>query len=188
MANLGSRAIALAGAVLAVAFAAPEALAGGLPQLDPATFSPQLIWLALIFPILYLLMWRLALPRISQVLEERQHRIENDLNTAEQFRADAETASRAYDTLMAEVREKARDEIRKMRDATKLEVESCISEQTGRLGEEVKAAETRIGDARLKAETEIRSMAAELARDAVAKLGGIKVDEEIGRASCRERG
>ncbi|HEC91028.1 MAG TPA: hypothetical protein ENI55_05115 [Alphaproteobacteria bacterium] len=183
MAKFGSRAIALAGAVLGVVFAAPRALAGGLPQLDPATFSPQVIWLALTFPILYLLMWRLALPRISQVLEDRQQRIENDLNKAEQFKADAETASRAYDTLMAEVREAARDEIRKMRDASQREVELRISEQTGRLAEDVKAAETRIDDARCKAEGEIRLMAVELVREAVAKLGGVKVDKATAAAA-----
>ncbi len=185
MANLGSRAIALAGAVLGVVFTAPRASAAGLPQLDPTTFSPQVIWLAITFPILYLLMWRVALPRISQVLEERQHRIESDLNKAEQFRTGAETASRAYDALMAEVREKARDEVRKVRDATQREVELRVAEQTGRLAEEVKAAEGRIGDARLKAEAEIRVVAAELAREAVAKLGGVTVDETAAAAAVK---
>ncbi len=183
MAKLGLLAIALAGAVLGVVFTAPRALAAGLPQLDPSTFSPQVIWLALTFPVLYLLMWRVALPRISQVLEERQQRIENDLNKADKFRADAEAASGAYDALMAEVREKARDEIRKMRDATQREVENRVSEQTGRLAEEVKAAESRIDDARRKAEGEIRLMAAELAREAVAKLGGVTVDEAAAAAA-----
>ena len=183
MAKLGLLAIALAGAVLGVVFTAPRALAAGLPQLDPSTFSPQVIWLAITFPILYLLMWRVALPRISQVLEERQQRIENDLNKADKFRADAEAASGAYDALMVEVREKARDEIRKMRDATQREVENRVSEQTGRLAEEVKAAESRIDDARRKAEGEIRLMAAELAREAVAKLGGVTVDEAAAAAA-----
>lgn len=177
MTKLGSLAIALTGAVSGVVFTAPKALAAGLPQLDPAVFSPQIIWLAITFPILYLLMWRVALPRISQVLEERQHRIENDLNKAEEFRAGAETASQAYDATMAQVREKARDEVRKMRDATQKEVEARVSEQTRRLAENVKAAEARIADARRKAEGEIRLMAAELARETVTKLGGGTVGE-----------
>ncbi|HEC90213.1 MAG TPA: F0F1 ATP synthase subunit B' [Alphaproteobacteria bacterium] len=183
MAKLASLAIAVAGAVLGMLFAAPRALAAGLPQLDPAVFPPQLIWLAITFPILYLLMWRVALPRISQVLEERQHRIESDLEKAEQFRADAETASGAYDASMAEVREKARDKIREMRDATRREAELRISEQTGRLAKEVKAAEARIADARRKAETDIRLVAAELARETVARLGGVTVDEAAAAAA-----
>ncbi len=183
MANLGSRAIALTGALSGVVFAAPEALGAGLPQLDPTGFSPQLIWLALTFPVLYLLMWRLALPRISQVLEERQHRIESDLNKAEEFKANAETASQAYDALMAEVREKARDEVHKVRDTMQREVESRVSEQTHRLAEEVKAAEANIDDARRKAEAEIRLVAADLARETVAKLGGGTVDEAAAAAA-----
>lgn len=180
---MASRAIALTGAVSGVVFTAPEASAAGLPQLDPAVFSPQLVWLALIFPVLYLLMWRVALPRISQVLEERQHRIENDLNKAEEFKAAAETASQAYDALMAEVREKARDEVRKARDAMQKEVELRVAEQTRRLAEKVKTAETRIADARRKAEGEIRLVAAELARETVAKLGGGTVGEAAAAAA-----
>ena len=59
--------------VAAVAAAAThEEKAGGLPQLNPADFAPQLVWLAVTFVVLYLILSRVTLPRIGEVIEERR--------------------------------------------------------------------------------------------------------------------
>ncbi|MDA0676265.1 MAG: F0F1 ATP synthase subunit B', partial [Proteobacteria bacterium] len=54
-----------------------------MPQLATGDFVPQLVWLAITFIALYVVMWRVALPRIVDVLEERQRRIDDDLLMAE---------------------------------------------------------------------------------------------------------
>ena len=64
-----------------------------MPQFDPAVWSPQLIWLAISFVALYFLMSRVALPRISDVLEEREFKISDALRKAEGLRDDAEDAA-----------------------------------------------------------------------------------------------
>ena len=66
-----------------------EHASGGLPQLNPDFFSPQLIWLGISFITLYYLMSKVALPKVAEVLEERQERITNDLDRAGNLRRQA---------------------------------------------------------------------------------------------------
>ena len=87
--------------VLAILFSS-SAIAAGLPQLDIATFPPQLIWLVITFCILLFSMTRFILPKISQVLEERQHRIDDNLKRAESFQNSAEEAASAYEKTLAD--------------------------------------------------------------------------------------
>ena len=75
-----------------------------MPQFDISTFPTQLIWLAIAFVLLYVLMARVALPRIGQVLEERQEKIDDNLDSAEQLRAETEVDSEAYETALVQAR------------------------------------------------------------------------------------
>src|SRR6267142_2498096 len=65
-----------------------------MPQLDISTFTPQLVWLAVWFVVLYLLMAKLGLPRIAAVVEARRRRREDDLARAAQMKSEAEAAER----------------------------------------------------------------------------------------------
>ena len=63
-------------AAAAAAATTHEGKSGGLPQLNPADFAPQLIWLAITFTVLYFILARVALPRIGEVIEERRDRVQ----------------------------------------------------------------------------------------------------------------
>ena len=85
---------------MAIVLAAANAAQGGakvFPPLDPATFVPQLVWLAIAFGLLYLLLSRVALPRVGEVIEERADRIRRDLDQAEKLKAETEGALAAYE-------------------------------------------------------------------------------------------
>ena len=68
-----------------------------MPQLDPATFAPQLIWLAISFIVLYLLMKTVGLPKIGRVIDQRRARIGGDLEQAATAKHDAEAVLAAYE-------------------------------------------------------------------------------------------
>ena len=75
-----------------------------MPQLDISTFPPQLFWLAVTFIVLYLLMSRLGLPRVTAIIEARRKRLDDDLSRAAEVRAEAEATVAAYQRTLAEAR------------------------------------------------------------------------------------
>src|SRR5260221_7380994 len=78
-----------------------------MPQLDLSTFPSQIFWLAVFFVVLYLLMARLALPRIEKIIDERRNRVEGDLDKAGQMKSEAEAVIAAYEKALADARHQA---------------------------------------------------------------------------------
>ena len=76
-----------------------------MPQLDPATFASQVFWLVVSFAVLALILWRIALPRISSTLESRQQRIDTDIARAEEIASEAEGVLSAYEEELAKAQE-----------------------------------------------------------------------------------
>ena len=110
-----------------------------MPQLELNDFAPQIIWLVISFVTLYLIMARVALPRIANVLEERRDRIASDLDKAEQLKRKTDEAIAAYEESLAEARNSAhaiaqetRDKLSAEVDAEKAQVEKQIAEKTSK--------------------------------------------------------
>ena len=172
---MGRLTSAIAAGLLGVAASAP-ALGAGLPQLDPTKFSSQIIWLVISFSVLYLLMARMALPRIGAVLEERRYKIEDNLQKAEALKTEAADAAEAYETSLAEARATAGEVIRSTREESAAEAARLQAEEHARLAGEIEAAEGRISQAMEKAAAGIRAVSLEVAIAAAEKLAGEKLD------------
>ena len=86
---------------------ASEQHARGFPPFDSQTFPSQIFWLVLIFIVLYLLMSKIALPRIQSILEARRQRIEDDLEEAQRLKGASDTALAAHEKALAEARGRA---------------------------------------------------------------------------------
>src|SRR5262245_61779022 len=93
-------------AAVAIAIAG-DPKGGGLPQLNPEYFPPQLIWLAISFALLYFLLSKVALPRVGGVIEAREQRILRDLKEAERLKAETEKALAEYEASLASARSSA---------------------------------------------------------------------------------
>jgi len=162
----------LAAAILVAA--APAALAGGLPQLNPAVFSPQLIWLSISFVILYILMSRVALPDISRTLTARQEKLDGDLSAAEGLRAEAEAANSAYKKAIADARTGAQAQMKAIAEAALSEAAKREAAFAAEVNTRTKAAEQAIATAKQKAMGDIQALAGEAARQLVARLSGVE--------------
>lgn len=147
-----------------------------MPQLDPTYFATQLFWLAVCFGVLYLLMWKVALPRIGEILTERQERIDDDLQKAEKLRNDAAEVLATYERIVAEGRDKAQAVVRDAADRLAKESAERHAALTETLKKRAEDAERRIDAARHEALANVRDVAAEAAQAAAAKLIGGDVD------------
>jgi len=141
-----------------------------MPQFDPSTFTPQLFWLVLTFSVLFVAMWRHALPRLSGILEARRQRIASDLEKAAAFKAEAEQVAAEYEKALTEARDKAAAALKQAGAELAAEAakrhESFGKELAARTGE----AEQRIAAARDQALGNIKTVAEETAGAATAKL------------------
>lgn len=155
-----------------------------MPQLDVASYLPQLVWLAITFALLYLLMAKLALPRIADVLEERSKRRQDNLDRAEQLQAEAEAAAEAYENVLGEARSAAHEQLIQSSEAAKVSAEDAIHALDQRLGGEIASAEAAIAAARDTALKEATAIAAEAARLATDKIAGLKVDAAAAGAAA----
>lgn len=164
-------------ALTAVPALAQDAGGAGLPQLDPSKFATQLFWLAVTFVLLYLLMSRVALPRVRDVLEERDRRISDDLEKAEKLKEEAEAVLAEYEKAVADARRQAQAAMAAATEKAGAETAKQQQALADKLATQVAEAETRIAGAKAQAMENVRQVSIEVARDAVVRLIGGDVAE-----------
>jgi F-type H+-transporting ATPase subunit b len=143
-----------------------------MPQLDYHTFVPQLVWLAITFVVLYVLMSRLALPKVKAAIEGRRHHLDNDLGRAAALKEEAEAALAAYQKTLADARAAAQDTLRQTGEKLAAEAAERQHQLAATLAEQIAAAEARIAAGRDQALADIRGIAAEVGAAVVEKLTG----------------
>lgn len=140
------------------------------PPLDPSTFAPQLFWLALTFGVLYVILSRVALPRVSEVIEERRDRIQRDLDAAERLKSETEKAITGYEDALSEARSNASGIAKKERETLDAEMAREQAKVEDQIAAKISEAEKRIADTKSKAMESVNTIAADTASSIVAKL------------------
>ena len=102
-----------------------------MPQFDPATFTPQIFWLLVTFGALFLVLWRVALPKISDALEARQDKIDDDLEKAAALKQEAQGVLEEYEAAAAEGQAKAQALIREAQAAMAREADEAARHAAG---------------------------------------------------------
>lgn len=146
--------------------------AGGMPQLDISTWPNQIFWLLVTLVAIYLIVTRVAVPRIGAVLAERRGTITNDLAAAEELKLKATEAEKAYNAALAT----ARVEAAKIVAAARAEIEADLAKATAKADADIEtktaASEQRIAEIREGAKDSVTEVAKDTARELVAALGG----------------
>lgn len=148
-----------------------------MPQLNIADFPPQLVWLAFSFIVLYIAMAKIAIPRISEVLEGRQDRIARDLDEAKRLSDDSDKAKLDYETALDSARAKAHGMVAELKATLTSEQDARKSDLDAKLSAKAKAAEEGIVKAKETALSNIREIAGVAAKAAVTKLVSLEVSD-----------
>jgi F-type H+-transporting ATPase subunit b len=149
---------------------------GGFPPFESSTFASQLVSLLIAFVALYLIVSRIALPRVGSVLDARQGAIEGDLAEAQKLKDASDGALKAYESELAAARSRAQAigaETREKLNAAS-EAERKTLEQ--RLAVKLAEAEKTIASTRHAAMRNVRGIAAEAAAAIVQRLTGVLPD------------
>ena len=149
---------------------------GGFPPFESSTFASQLVSLVIAFVALYLIVSRIALPRVGSVIDARQNAIEGDLAEAQKLKDASGAALKAYETELASARSRAqaignetREQLNAASDAERKKLEDQLSVKLAQ-------AEKAIAATRETAMSNVRGIAADAAAAIVQRLTGVVPD------------
>ena len=155
----------------------------GFPPFDATTFASQLFWFALTFIALYLLMSRVALPRIGSILEERRKRIEGDLAEAQRLKGESDAAIAAHEKALSEARGRAQTLANETREKAAAAAETRRKEVDAGLHARIAEAEKAIASTRSAAMANVRGIASDAAAAIVERLTGVApASHDVGEA------
>jgi F-type H+-transporting ATPase subunit b len=151
---------------------------GTFPPFDSSTFASQLVSLAVFFVALYVIVSRIALPRVGAVIDARHNAIEGDLAEAQKLKDESEAALKAYESDLAAARSRAQAIGAETRDRLNAASEAERKTLEARLAAKLADAEKTIAATRAAAMSNVRGIAADAAAAIVARLTGAAPDSK----------
>lgn len=150
-----------------------------MPQLDPTFFPSQLFWLAISFGLLFVLLKFWALPGVSQTIEKRQDKIDEDLSQATKHQKEIEVITEKCEVILKKSRQDAHDLLVKKAEEMKLFNAEKEKELAEKLNVHLKNTELKVQKAKDEAMKEVEKLVVDLSQDLSFKLTGSRFPSEI---------
>jgi F-type H+-transporting ATPase subunit b len=151
---------------------------GAFPPMDVHSFPSQIFWLVIFFALLYVLMSKVALPKMAAVMEKRSSVIEGDLARAQALKDETQAAVAAYEKALADARAKAQGIAAETRAKVTSEIDAEQSALDRTLAAKLADADAKIAAAKSLALKDVGEVAAESAADIVNELTGAGVSKD----------
>ena len=149
----------------------------GMPQLNPEFWASQIFWLILIFSSLYLIIWKIFLPKITYSIESRKSRIVNDLDETQKLKDNAEKKLKEYN----EIIENAKKEAKKIFENNRKKLEEDLKNKKHKLNNEIEkelaAVEKEIKDLKKSSLSNISKIAAETSGEVIKQMLNTEVNK-----------
>jgi len=149
---------------------------GGMPQLNPEFWVSQIFWLTLTFGILYIVLAKAILPKISSNLELRKSQIQENIEAAEKQRIESDTKLKEYDDLILKSKIKAKNIYKDAREKVIKDINLKKEVLDRQIDEEIKKAEKEIEVLKKNAPEKINKIAIETSSELIKKLIGAEIN------------
>jgi F-type H+-transporting ATPase subunit b len=159
-----------------------------MPQISQLSeiYASQIFWLLVVFGIIYFFIGRGMVPKIAATVDERDHKIAEDLAAADRARKAAEATEADYTARIAEARAEAQRATVDAKTAASAELEAAMKAADAVAHNKLAAAEAQLDAARAQALSGIEDVAAEATQEIVRRLSGIMVDRDTAAAAARD--
>ena len=154
-------------------FAAESA---GMPQLNPEFWISQIFWLTLTFGILYIILSKLLLPKISANLELRRSQIQENIEAADKQREESETKLKEYEEIILKSKLNAKKIFKETREKALKDINLKKDSLDGQINEEIKKAEAEINALKKNAPEKINKIAIEASSEILKNLIGTEIN------------
>ena len=149
---------------------------GGMPQLNPEFWASQIFWLILIFSSLYIIMWKIFLPKITDSIENRKSRIINDLNETQKLKENAEKKLREYNKIIEDTKKEAKRIIEDNKKKLENDIKSKKQKFNEEIEKELMSVEKEIKSLKKLSISSINKIAAEVSSEVIKQLVGTSVN------------
>jgi len=158
-----------------------------MPQLNqlPEIFWSQLFWLAVVFGIIFFAIGKGMVPKIQSTVDAREKQIAEDLEKAQAARLAADRTEEAWRERMDAARAEAAKIANEAKQASARDTEATVKAAADKLNVKLQASEKKLVEATQSARAEIEAVAAELTRDLVSRLTGLKIDPKEAAAAVK---
>jgi len=149
---------------------------GGMPQLNPEFWVSQIFWLILTFGVLYIVLSKLILPKISNNLESRKSQILENIEAAEKQREDSESKLKEYEKIISKSKLEAKNIFNQTREKALKDINNKREILDKQIDDEIYKAEQEILAFRKNAPEKINKIAIETSSELIQKLIGTDVN------------
>jgi F-type H+-transporting ATPase subunit b len=151
----------------------------GMPQLNPEFWIAQIFWLTLIFSSLYLIIWKIFLPRITYSIENRKSRMVNDLDEAQKLKDNAEKKLKEYNAII----DQSKKDAKKIIDESKKNLNQDLENKKKKFNEEIEKelllAEKEIKDLKNSSVLNVSNIAVETSSEILKHI----INSEVNKSS-----
>ena len=154
-----------------------------MPQLNPEFFVSQLFWLVVTFSFLLVFLWRISLPRIGNILEKRERKINEDLTAAKELQSEAENIQDKIEQQLKQARSDASELIKSSSASFQDKAQHEITKLEKELDEKITDSSNKIEISKNESLNQIQSQINEITKLTLSKVTSFEVtDDEIKNA------